>query len=183
MTGLCKSPLCAALNVLLMMLLLAGAAVQAVQAQPDQPAYQIKASYIYNILKFVHFPADIGKELRICILGENRFGRAIDELNAVALPDYILRVTHLGPYFRNMSLSQCHVLYLVDSEQDDTPAILASINLARVLTIGEHRRFIPEGGLIELYERNDTIRLRIDPKRVNQTTFTLDAQLVQLGTQ
>lgn len=150
-------------------------------AQAENPAYQIKAAYIYNILKFVHFPPETGKDLTVCILGENRFGDALNALNSASIPDSTLRVAQLGRYSSSKKMTQCQVLYLVNSEQEYAPAILANIDPARTLTIGEHSQFLREGGLIELYEKDDTIQFRINPDMVNKTAFTIDAQLVQLG--
>lgn len=149
--------------------------------QADNPAYQIKAAYIYNILKFVHFPPETGKDLTICILGENRFGDALNALDSASVPDSILHIAQLGRYTRGKHMAQCHVLYLVNSEKEYATTILANIDPTRTLTIGEHSQFLHEGGLIELYEKDDTIQFRINPEMVNRTAFKIDAQLVQLG--
>jgi hypothetical protein len=73
------------------------------------------------------------------------------------------------------------VLYLIDSERQGTDAILAKVDEAQVLTIGEFSPFIRHGGLIELFEQNDTIRFRINEKLLSKTDFKIDAQLIQLG--
>ncbi|NQD91477.1 YfiR family protein [Pseudomonas sp. CrR25] len=153
-------------------------------AQVADIAYQIKASYIYNFLQFVRFPQDALQgdgTLNVCILGEDRFGSALDAIDGSTTPQGRVRVRRLGRYSRDASLGSCNVLYLIDSERQGVDAILGKINGAQVLTIGEFSPFIRHGGLIELFEQNDVIRFRINEGLLSKTDFKIDAQLIQLG--
>lgn len=154
------------------------------RAQVADVAYQIKASYIYNFLQFVHFPPDVlqgADTLNVCILGEDRFGPALDEIDGARTPQGRLKIMRLGRFSTSAELDGCNVLYLIDSERKGVSSIMAKVNEARVLTIGEFSPFIRHGGLIELFEQDDIIRFRINQKLVNKTAFKIDAQLVQLG--
>jgi len=147
-------------------------------------AYQIKASYIYNFLQFVHFPRDAlksGGTLNVCILGEDRFGPALDAIDGASTPQGHLKIIRLGNNAGVPSMERCNVLYLIDSERKGVASIMAKVDEKEVLTIGEFSPFIHHGGLIELFEQSDTIRFRINEKLLNKTDFKIDAQLVQLG--
>jgi len=153
-------------------------------AQAVDVAYQIKASYIYNFLQFVHFPREAlrsGGTLNVCILGEDRFGPALDEIDGASFPQGHLKVLRLGRFSSSAVLDGCNVLYLIDSERQGVDSIMAKINESQVLTIGEFSPFIRHGGLIELFEQNDIIRFRVNEKLLSKTDFKIDAQLVQLG--
>ncbi|MGH8601368.1 MAG: YfiR family protein [Gammaproteobacteria bacterium] len=153
-------------------------------AQAADVAYQIKASYIYNFLQFVHFPQAAlknGGTLNVCILGEDRFGPALDEIDGATTPQGHLKIMRLGRFSTSAGLDSCNVLYLIDSERQGVDSIMAKVNEAQVLTIGEFSPFIRHGGLIELFEQNDIIRFRVNEKLLNKTDFKIDAQLVQLG--
>lgn len=154
------------------------------RAQVADVAYQIKASYIYNFLQFVHFPPDVlqgADTLNVCILGEDRFGPALDEIDGAKTPQGRLKIMRLGRFSTSAELDGCNVLYLIDSERKGVRSIMAKVNEAQVLTIGEFSPFIRHGGLIELFEQDDIIRFRINQELVNKTAFKIDAQLVQLG--
>jgi hypothetical protein len=156
----------------------------ALRAQVANVAYQIKASYIYNFLQFVHFPQDALQSagtLNVCILGEDRFGPALDEIDGATTPQGRLKIMRLGRFSTGAALDGCNVLYLIDSERQGVDSIMAEVNESQVLTIGEFSPFIRHGGLIELFEQNDIIRFRINERLLNKTTFKIDAQLVQLG--
>jgi len=159
-------------------------AAPTLRAQATDVAYQIKASYIYNFLQFVHFPTDVlqgAGTLNVCILGEDRFGPALDEIDGATTPQGQLKVMRLGRFSTSATLDGCNVLYLVDSERQGVDSIMAKVNETQVLTIGEFAPFIRHGGLIELFEQNDIIRFRVNEKLLNKTAFKIDAQLVQLG--
>lgn len=153
-------------------------------AQAVDIAYQIKASYIYNFLQFVRFPESALQSdgsLNVCVLGEDRFGSALNAIDGSKTPQGRLKVVRLGRYSSTPDLGRCNVLYLIDSERRGAGAILAKIDEVQVLTIGEFSPFIRHGGLIELFEQNDTIRFRINEGLLSKTNFKIDAQLIQLG--
>ena len=153
-------------------------------AQAADIAYQIKASYIYNFLQFVRFPeAALQNDggLNVCVLGEDRFGSALDAIDGSSTPQGKVKIVRLGHYSAASDLGRCNVLYLIDSERQGTDAILAKIDEAQVLTIGEFSPFIRHGGLIELFAQTDTIRFRINERLLSKPDFKIDAQLIQLG--
>lgn len=159
-------------------------ATATLSAQAVDAAYQIKASYIYNFLQFVHFPKEAlhgAGTLNVCILGEDRFGPALDEIDGATTPQGKLKVMRLGRFSTHAALDNCNVLYLIDSERQGVDSIMAEVNEAQVLTIGEFSPFIRYGGLIELFEQQDIIRFRVNEALLNKTAFKIDAQLVQLG--
>lgn len=160
------------------------AAAPVSQAAVVDVAYQIKASYIFNFLQFVHFPETSLQSdgaLNVCILGEDRFGSALSAIEGATIPKGHVKVLSLGRYSTASELERCKVLYLIDSERQGVDEIMGKINSQQVLTIGEFSPFIRHGGLIELFEHNDTIRFRINKSLINKTGFKIDAQLIQLG--
>lgn len=147
-------------------------------------SYQIKAAYIYKILQFVSFPdSAFHKEgvVNVCVLGEDRFGAALDEIDGASVPQGIINIIRLGDGSGESPLSDCNALYLVETERSNIKSILSRIDSKQILTIGEFSPFIREGGLIELFVQNDTIRFRINEELVKDTDFQVAAQLVQLG--
>lgn len=167
-----------------LILVLALVASTSLGAQTTDVVYQIKASYIYNFLQFVHFPQEAlhaAGTLNVCILGEDRFGSALDEIDGATTPQGHLKILRLGRFSAGAALDSCNVLYLLDSERQGVDSIMAKVNEAQVLTIGEFSPFIRHGGLIELFEQDDIIRFRVNEKLLNSTAFKIDAQLVQLG--
>lgn len=147
-------------------------------------SYQIKAAYIYKILQFVSFPNDafhIDGVLNVCVLGEDRFGPALDEIDGASVPQGIINIVRLETDSGEHSLDGCNALYLVETERSNVQSILSRIDSKEILTIGEFSPFIRDGGLIELFAQNDTIRFKINQELVKDTDFQVAAQLIQLG--
>ncbi len=155
-----------------------------INTQAADVAYQIKASYLYNFLQFVSFPKEFladEQKIQLCLLGEDLFGRALDELEGATTPQGTVKIRRLGPYRSSTRLEHCNVLFFSISESATTERILAKVDAHKILTISDFSPFIPYGGLIELYQENDKIRFRINETLVKETLFKVAAQLVQLG--
>ncbi|MDG9668030.1 YfiR family protein [Hahella sp. CR1] len=146
--------------------------------------YQIKASYLYNFMQFVSFPQESlahDGQIKVCIVGVNRFGDALDEINGAKAPQGTVVVSNLGRYRPDLPIYGCNVLFLSSSEERETERILKLVDVREVLTISEYSPFISFGGLIELYQKDDSIRFRVNASLVTETKFKMAAQLVQLG--
>ncbi|MDG9668688.1 YfiR family protein [Hahella sp. CR1] len=146
--------------------------------------YQIKASYLYNFMQFVRFPQDTfahAGQITLCIVGVNRFGGALDEIDGAKAPQGSVVVNKLGRYRPDLPVYDCNVLFLSSSEEDYTKQILRMVDVREVMTISEYSPFITYGGLIELYQKEENIRFRINETLVTETKFKMAAQLVRLG--
>lgn len=146
--------------------------------------YQIKASYIYNILHFVVFPPDtleIENTISVCVLGENRFGDSLTELQGEKTPQGKIDIEYLGNFSPALSLTSCNVLYIVNDEAPKTKKILAAIDASRTLTISEYPFFVENGGIIELFIEDDSIRFKINTQLAQQARYQISAQLYELG--
>lgn len=170
--------------VVVLALICGAPAAQTPKEDAGTVASRIKASYIYNFLQFVSFqPESLGEsnEVHVCILGQDGFGDALDQIDGERIPQGNIRVFRLGRLKESTSLGDCHALYVSESEADNVDRIMERVDAHQVFTISEFNSFIEHGGLIELYEHDDSIRFRINEKLVKETNFKVAAQLVQLG--
>lgn len=145
--------------------------------------YQIKAAYIYNILKFVTFPDSafhVEGVLNVCILGEDRFGAVLDRINGASIPQGVINIIRLDDG-EGEQLDECNALYVVETERWSIKSILSRIDSKEILTISEFSPFIQYGGLIELFVQDDSIHFRINEELAKVTDFQVAAQLIQLG--
>jgi hypothetical protein len=148
----------------------------------ESVVYQVKASYIYNFLQFVQFsPDSVAGELKVCILGKNKFGSVLNALEGASMPEAKLRILAIADYVEASELTPCRVLYVVGNDPEFSRKILKDIDPTKVLTIGESAEFIDLGGYIELFIEDDSIRFRLNKKLVGKTQFKVAAQLLSLG--
>jgi hypothetical protein len=152
------------------------AATCSTEVEPEALDHSVKASYLYNLLRFIAWPEDgTGAKgpLRLCICGgptldafyalhgERAHGRAI----------FVRRIREVAPAW----LEKCGILVL----SADKP--LVSVPVARgLLTVGEAEGFTARGGIINLMLMNGRVRLELNEDLAELCGFRLDPRLSKL---
>jgi hypothetical protein len=158
---------------------LAGARVLRAQHAVDE--YRLKAAVLYNLTKFVDWPADAfvnpSAPLVFCVLGVDPFGSALDEalrgrLVGRRMPA-IRRVVDVDP--------ACRVLFVANSEIRRLPAIVDRLGTSSVLTVGETADFVEQGGMIGLLTDADRIRFTINPSAAERGRLKISARVLALA--
>lgn len=144
--------------------------------------YRLKAAFLYNFTKFVEWPpaafADPRAPFVLCLLGEDRFGSALDALagrQVQGRPLEIRRIT-LEAQVRN-----CQMLYLGVSDADTVAAVLTVARSLPLLTVSDRPGFAERGGAMELALVDQRIALRINPAAAGRAQLKLSAQLLRLA--
>jgi hypothetical protein len=145
--------------------------------------YEVKAAFLYNFTKFVEWPpsafADGNAPLRICVLGEDPFGRS---LNAVAAEGEV-------EGHRLMVVSQetlaraagCQVLFVSRSERERLPQILAPLKSSPVLTVGDTKGFLDQGGIVNFILEGSRVHFEINPVAAEQAGLKISSKLLRLA--
>jgi hypothetical protein len=150
-------------------------------AESVLPEYQVKAAYVLNFTKFVEWsPAAFASPespLTICILGEDPFGRVLDQLvegervNGRRLAVQRLRSVP-GP-------KQCQVLFISKSEKD-VPEIVSVLEPG-VLTVADREGFLREGGVIAFVIEDRHVRFDISQRAASNASLSIDARLLNVA--
>jgi hypothetical protein len=166
-------------------LLLAAALLAAPGAAQAQVAaeYDVKAAFLYNFTKFVEWPpsafADERSSLKICVLGEDPFGKS---LQAVASEEVagrkltVLRTESMG------NPAGCHVLFVSRSERERLPRILAEVRERPVLTVSDTKGFLDQGGIINFTLEGSKVRFEINQDSAEKAGLKISSKLLRLAT-
>lgn len=112
--------------------------------------YQIKASLIFNIIHYIRWPPDVSNTtLRICIVGEDRFGGALRALESELVDGRRIEISRL-PTVQPDALRSCQVAFVSGQSPSLTEEVLSAVDNQSVLTIGESSSFIGQGGMVAL---------------------------------
>lgn len=166
-----------ALRILL--LVLASPAAWAAQSLSED---EVKASYVYNFLKFAEWPGGAlqeGNVLTLCVMGSDSLGDVLEKLQGRKVGAHVLRVVksvRLGD-----DLSVCRVLVLGDSLQRRAAAIIREIGDAPVLTISNIEGFAEKGGCVGLTYRDDRMLFEINLEALRRKNLQLPAQVLNLA--
>jgi hypothetical protein len=151
------------------------------EGPPDE--YQVKAAFLYNFAKFVEWPPEAfenpGEPLVVCVLGEDPFGRAIDDvISGKKIEGRALTVRRLSDA---RQAKGCRILFVGSSERRSVISVLAGINESGVLTVGESGSAASEGMIINFILDGDKIRFAIDTAAAEREKLRLSSRLLSLA--
>lgn len=162
--------------------LLAWGLVPAVASQgADVPEAAIKAVLLFKLPRFVYLPeGDKGRPARICVLGDEILGRALDRL-AQANPGpqgvQVRQPANIG------GGEGCDYLFIGRIEAGNVRNTLRQLSDTAVVTVSDIDGFARMGGMVELAPQNDRagIQILINRRAAVQRDIEFNAQLLRLA--
>ncbi|HEX7192861.1 MAG TPA: YfiR family protein [Thermoanaerobaculia bacterium] len=167
------------------LLLLALAALHAGSAPRGELAageYQIKAAFLHHFAQFVDWPPNVvgpGAPLIIGLVGDDPFGRAIDEVVAGKRANgHPIVIRHMR---WNDSFGSVQMLFVSTSELQHLEAILDATRGFSVLTVSDFEGFTERGGIIELVTVDHRVRFDINPSAAAEAHLKISSKLLQVA--
>ena len=151
-------------------------------AQPISET-QVEASYLYNFAKFVSWPAGTFANpedpIRLCVLSDKPFLSQLSQVvkgkTVVGHPVLVVLVDN------GLQARRCQELFISVADKRDTPQLLESLRSTSVLTIGEAKNFVGEGGIIGFVLQNDHVYFQVNQKAATQAGLRLSSQLLSVA--
>lgn len=167
------------MRTLIVVYLYASTGVGAAAVSDASLEYQVKASYIYNFIQFIEWPADVfNGQFKICVLGADRFAAVLDALQGESVAGRTIRVARFDqPHAA--AAAHCHVVFIGRSA--DSAEALQVLPSKGVLTVGEVPGFTAQGGVINLVERHGNIRFQVSVPAAQRAGLTISSRLLQLA--
>lgn len=151
-------------------------------AQAGSTEYDVKAAFLFNFTKFVEWPpeafTDDHSPLKLCVLGENPFGKTLKALMDEEVGGRRLTLAILD---KLSSVETCHVLYVSRSERDRVPQILAVVKSSAVLTVGDAPGFTDQGGMINFILEGSKVRFDINQEAAERVGIKISSRLLALA--
>jgi hypothetical protein len=164
--------------VVLLVLLAGPSAAQGPAGTPTE--YEVKAAFLYNFAKFVHWPPDPeSTPFVITVLGRDPFGNILDDtLRGKSIdgrPVAVRRVSSAD------DVEPSQILFISDSEGQRLPAILERVGTKAILTVGETHQFSDRGGAIRFVVDGDRVRLEINPTAAERSGLRISSDLLRIA--
>ena len=170
------------LFVLLISLILFSLPVHGRANHDRQAEYLVKAAFIYRFALFVEWPSEAFNEpkspLRLCILGEDPFGNAIETIEGQMIKSHKLSVKLCKTI---TEAKECHILFISDSERENLRQILNHIEGLHLLTITETPEAAQKGVIINLIKVGDKVRFEINLDAAERSNLKIRSQLLSLA--
>jgi uncharacterized protein DUF4154 len=174
-------PLCRAAALIMAWALLCVPNPHTEAAAPTE--YEVKAAYLYNFGRFVQWPAKAtalrGDSFSICVLGEDPFGPI---LNATIAGETIDGKNVVAKQISApQQAANCRILFISSSEDRRLKEILAELDKASVLTVGDMPQFARRGGMVQFVLDGNKVRFEVNLPSAERAGLTLSSQLLKLA--
>lgn len=153
------------------------------RAEPSPPReYQVKAAFLYTLLKFVEWPDGIAAgappPLCLAILGQDPFG---DDLEAVRGKIARGRTVVIRRYRRVEDVKECDLLFISASERGRLARILRQLQGSPILTVADQDGFCEAGGMINLVTARNRVAFEINVAAAQRAGLRISSQLLKLA--
>jgi len=146
--------------------------------------YQVKAAFLYTFAKFVEWPPQAfsspSAAITICVMGDDPFGNFLDDaVSGKTVGDRRLAVYRIADLRAG---SECKILFIAASERRRMSALLASVSMPGLLTVGDTPEFPAQGGVIGLRTDGERIRLSVNLTAAEKAKMRISSRVLSLAT-
>lgn len=143
---------------------------------------RVEAAFLRNFAHYVTWPvaafADEHAPWQICILGNDPFGKVLDEtLKGRTEQGRAFVVNRVAD---TRSLPSCQVAYIGFSSSESRRAALAELARRPVLTVGNAPGFLQEGGMIR-FQVSDQVGFGINLDRTNAAALKVPTKVLEVA--
>jgi hypothetical protein len=145
--------------------------------------YEVKAAYIYNLAKFVEWPArsfrNASAPMRFCVLQDRFFEVELDGIvrgKSIAGRPIEVVLVRDADQSRN-----CQILFIHSAQNREIRYIAEVLREAGVLTIGESEGFLEEGGMINFVLQDRRIQLEVNHRAANESGLYVSSRLLKVA--
>lgn len=153
-----------------------------IRGQEGPGEYQVKAAFLFNFGKFVEWPessfADEKSAFSICVLGEDPFGTALDDLSGKFIGRHPVSVWRIK---KPDAASRCQVIFVSASEKSHLPETLRALRGSNALIVGDTQGFAASGGAIEFTLEENHIHFTINADAIHRAGLRASSQLLALA--
>ncbi|MGD0346683.1 MAG: YfiR family protein [Terracidiphilus sp.] len=152
------------------------------QSKAEFTPYDVEAAYLYNFGKFIQWPSAPGASFQpfsICILGQDNFGKQLDDIVAGESIQGRKIVAIRLPSAE--AADQCQIVFLGSSEDTRLARDLDVLGKKPVLTVSSIPMFLERGGMIQFLIQNNRVRFAVNLPAARQAGLELSSQLLKVA--
>lgn len=167
-----------------LILLAVNRSISSAQPQRKPPLeYQIKAAFLFNFTRFIHWPASAyasaDAPFVIGIMGNDPFGSYLDDLvNGEQIDGHSIVIRR---YPNGGDISGCRLLFINIAAPARLKAILSSAAQQNTLTVSDADNFIKAGGMIRFFKEDNRIKMEIKLAATKTAQLDISAKLLQVA--
>ena len=152
------------------------------RAQSAQDEYRVKAAFLFHFAQLVRWPpnapSDTPDSFLLCTIGDDPFHGNLE--STMAGKQIGTRMIHIR-HFQSEPIKECTMLFIGQNEDNHLKDLLASLQNAPILTVGEADDFLDAGGMIQFLIEGNKIRFSINRRAAEQANLTISSQMLLLA--
>jgi len=142
---------------------------------------QVKAGVLCNLAAFVEWPAEPAARTGVVVIGVAGPDPVFDALARArgrTVNGRSIVPRDLGP---GDDPRDCHILFIPQSPQNMTSAVLVRAQGAPVLTVGEEDDFTRKGGVVRLLMVDGRVRLEVNVAAASRADLRISSKMLSLA--
>lgn len=148
----------------------------------DGSEYKLKSAYIYNIAKFVTWPAETfqgeNAPIKIVFLGKDSMGEHLNILSDKMIQRHPIRVRSISNV---TECGDCHIIFISNEYKSNMKAIMLALKESPILTISDMDEFIKLGGLISLDTVKNRLIISINLSTASSRGLNINSKLLRVA--
>lgn len=139
---------------------------------------EVRAAYLYNLIKYVEWPADRA-ELDVAYLGDTATGETLQKmLNGRTADTHVIHVV-LSP--KQDELERSSIVYFAGLKSPETLKGLDRLKGRNILTLGETEEFARDGGIVGLVKVDDHIQIEVNLQAAQRAGVKISSRVLSLA--
>lgn len=151
--------------------------------KPGDELARVKAVYLYHFATFTEWPENAepaaSKEIRLCVVGSGAVEAHVRRLDGKELEGgRLLRIVTMR---REDMPNYCQMVFIGEPAQLGPDSARSLRREGPLLSISDQAGFAQNGGMIEMFLRDDKVRMRINLGAVRSAGLHLSSKLLRLA--
>jgi len=141
--------------------------------------YDVKAAFLFNVLKFVDWPNETGKEtMVITVVNHPAFAGKVSNLEGKKVRGQRIRVEHMDSLPSTLDSS---VVIVSELPEPDLLRLIEIANEKNILILSDRGEFTARGGMIGIPLENRRIQVIINPDAVKSAGLKVNSKLLRIA--
>jgi hypothetical protein len=154
-----------------------------VEVHPPQE-YMVKAVFLYTFGRFIEWPPNTypnkDAPFVIGVLGKNPFGESLDRIAKIRKIDG--RPIKISYFQSLVEYRPCQILFVPKTTPpEEQTIVIKRLENQPVLLVGEEANFTRQGGTLNFFLEQDSIRFELNAETVKRQHLSIDAKMLQLA--
>ncbi|MBL4796848.1 MAG: YfiR family protein [Oleispira sp.] len=153
------------------------------EAEQYPNEYQEKATYLYQIVKFIDWPElnRTNRPIHFCVFGKDPFRGALNNIHLRKVKERALQISYINQDFQ---IAHCNILFVQKKiEEGFIPQHYSLIIKNNILTIGEDAGFAKNGGIIRITLIDHKLRVEINLQAAEDAHIKIHSNLIEIASQ